>query len=793
VHLSTLDWTILAVFFTLLLVAAIATNRYARSVSGFLAANRCAGRYLIAVSYGMAQLGVISLVWFWQQYYDVGFTSIWWGFMENPAMILIALSGWVVYRFRQTRALTMAQFFEIRYSRRFRVFAGLVAFLSGIINYGIFPAVAARFFIALCGLPTEMAVGPWVVPTFAILMAVMLATALFFVFIGGQVAVIVTDFLQGTFGQIVFLGVMLFLLTTYSWGEIGETLLAAPEGRSMVNPFDLGQEEQFNAFYWVISVIVLFYGMLGWQGTSGYNAAAIDAHEAKMANILNGWRFRVLLLITLVLPICIRVVMTSPEHAAAAAEVQAIIAAQPANGADPAVLSSELRTPAAVSVMLPSGLLGLFAAALLGAFISTNDTYLHSWGSIFIQDVVLPFRKRPLSARAHLWLLRSSIFGVAIFAFCFSLWYTPNQYVAMFLALTGAIFVGGAGSAIIGGLYWRRATTAGAWAAMISGMSLAGFGVVVKQMNEPLIHPGGVLTITFDSENDDRETVLLGDIVSDGGVRELPERDLRFRIDAVQSSDGDRGVEVGITFVDAADAPLVTWSLSSGDSPETSRRMPAGGSAGFDLREPRVGWLGAISRVASYVRNEMSGQVLTFWSIAISIGLFVVVSILTSREPFDLDRMLHRGIHADSQSGGGDERPVRWYERLGFGHEMTRWDRIVTAVTIAWPIFFTLVFAVGLAWYFAAPVMQWPQISDEAWVEAWGWWLWFAIATAMVVTVWFTIGGFRDLVRMFRLMGQVQADERDDGRVIGHVNADEIEAGAAEGRTPSPTDRERKS
>ena len=329
-HLSALDWTILAAFFTLLLVAAIATNRYARSVSGFLAANRCAGRYLIAVSYGMAQLGVISLVWFWQQYYDVGFTSIWWGFMENPAMILIALSGWVVYRFRQTRALTMAQFFEIRYSRKFRVFAGLVAFLSGIINYGIFPAVAARFFIALCGLPTEMAIGPWVVPTFAILMAAMLSTALFFVFIGGQVAVIVTDFLQGTFGQIVFIGVMLFLLTTYSWSDIGDTLLAAPEGRSMVNPFDLGQEEQFNAFYWVISVIVLFYGMLGWQGTSGYNAAAIDAHEAKMANILNGWRFRVLLLITLVLPICIRVVMNCPRDLFHESDLGVTHATQPA-------------------------------------------------------------------------------------------------------------------------------------------------------------------------------------------------------------------------------------------------------------------------------------------------------------------------------------------------------------------------------------------------------------------------------------------------------------------------------
>ena len=55
-------------------------------------------------------------------------------------------------------------------------------------------------------------------------------------------------------------------------------------------------EANFNVWYWIISVVVLFYGMRAWQGDQGYNAAAKNAHEAKMANILNGWRFRVLML-----------------------------------------------------------------------------------------------------------------------------------------------------------------------------------------------------------------------------------------------------------------------------------------------------------------------------------------------------------------------------------------------------------------------------------------------------------------------------------------------------------------
>ncbi len=769
-HLTNLDWIIVAAFVLGLVLAAFATNRYARTVSGFLAADRCAGRYLIAVSYGMAQLGVISLVWFWQQYYDVGFTSIWWGFMENPALIVIALSGWVVYRFRQTRALTMAQFFELRYSRRFRVFAGLVAFLAGIVNYGIFPAVAARFFIALCGLPPEVLVGGLEVGTFPLLMGVLLGTALLFVFIGGQVAVIVTDFVQGSFGQLVFLAVMIFLLVTYSWSEIGEVLLAAPEGRSLVNPFDLGEEQRFDAFYWVISVVVLFYGMLGWQGTSGYNAAAIDAHEAKMANILNGWRYRVLMLITLVLPICIRVVMTSPEHAAEAAEIDAIIASQPIRGGDPEVLASQLRTPAAASIMLPSGLLGLFAAALVGAFISTNDTYLHSWGSIFIQDVVLPFRKNPLGARAHLWLLRGSIFGVAVFAFCFSLVYTENQYVSMFLALTGSIFVGGAGSAIIGGLYWRRGTTAGAWAAMIAGMSLATFGVVVKQLPPTFVYPGSVLLVSGDGI-DGGEVSLPFDpkkTADDGRTLLEPGSGLGSWRGTLTPADGQAAAVASIEITDPAGRMIATPTLRA-DGSALVVPLPGGRTGVLSLSPASRGVVGSIRSLAWHVRTGVTGQVLTFWSIAISVGLYLLVSLVTCRVPFDLDRMLHREVG----TGRDPDESSRWWERLGFDRRMTGWDRFITAITIAWPLFFTAVFAVGMGRHLLGPGLGLDPIADTSWLEAWRWWLMLALTTAVVVTMWFLVGGLRDIFRMFRLLKAVAPDARDDGRVEDHHDADE--------------------
>lgn len=53
----------------------------------------------------------------------------------------------------------------------------------------------------------------------------------------------------------------------------------------------------------------------------------------------------------------------------------------------------------------------------------------------------------------------------------------------MFWELTGAIFTGGAGAAIIGGLYWKRGTTLAAWISMCIGSGLAATGMAIRQFD----------------------------------------------------------------------------------------------------------------------------------------------------------------------------------------------------------------------------------------------------------------------------------------------------------------------
>ncbi|MFH1501494.1 MAG: sodium:solute symporter [Candidatus Eisenbacteria bacterium] len=485
--MAPLDWTILVVVLGVMVAGVLISRAHMRSVADFLAAGRTAGRYAISVAAGIAGLGAITIVGLLEMNYIAGFSMTWWGFTMSVVILILTVSGWVIYRFRQTRSLTLPEFFERRYSRNFRVFGGMIAFLSGLINFGIFPAVGARFFIHYCGIPDALPLLGLAVPAFPLVMAALLGLALFFVFQGGQVAVLITDFAQGLFVNVVFIVIVIYLYTQVDWSQIMSALASAPTEASLINPFKTSHVEDFNFWYFLIGVVGVIYGALSWQGTQAYNTSAKSAHEAKMAGVLGNWKGFPQGLFVLFVPIIIYTVMHHPDFAGVAAAVEGVV-----SGAETEAIRSQLRGPIVLTHLLPVGLLGAFAAVMLAAFISTHDTYLHSWGSIFIQDVVMPLRKERLTQKQHLLLLRLSIVGVAVFIFFFSLLFKQSQHIFLFFAITGAIFAGGSGAVIIGGLYWKRGTAPAAWTALIAGSTIAVGGILIHQTPAEVFHAAPV-------------------------------------------------------------------------------------------------------------------------------------------------------------------------------------------------------------------------------------------------------------------------------------------------------------
>lgn len=505
-----IDWSI--VFFVLLaMIYSVSFSKgLMKSVTDFLSAGRTAGRYLLSVSSGIAGLGAISIVMFLEMGYESGFSLAWWGLSQGIIILMLTMSGWVIYRFRSTRCLTLAQFFEKRYSRNFRIFTGIIAFTAGIINFGIFPAVGAQFFISFCGLPDHY----FGIPTYPLVMIILLSISLYFVYTGGQIAVMIADFFQGIFANLVLFIIVLYLFFNMDWHQVTESLEQTPitlskkeiqelqseksfqsltdeqqklkidkinekyMNSSRINPFKTSHVEDFNFIYFLIGIIGVMYSSLSWQGSQAYNSSAKSAHEAKMGSVLAGFRGLSQGLFFLLVPVLIYVFMNHYAYNDVAETVNRSLAQMETD-----TIRSQMRGPLVLSTVLPLGLLGAFAALMLAAFISTHDTYLHSWATIIVQDVIMPFRKQPFDKDTHIKVLRYAIFGVAVFIFFFSLLFQQNQKIALFFAITAAIFSGGSGAVIIGGLYWKRGTTSAAWTAIIVGALISVIGILSKQIS----------------------------------------------------------------------------------------------------------------------------------------------------------------------------------------------------------------------------------------------------------------------------------------------------------------------
>ncbi len=691
--MSTIDWIIAILPFIFVLYLGFRAQHLVKGVAGFLSGGRVAGRYMIAVAGMESSLSVIGLIAACEQGYKSGFAFSFWSGIGILVTMAIALSGFVIYRYRETRAMTLAQFFELRYSRKFRIFAGVVCFVSGILNYALFPVIGTRFFIYFCKIPHEFQLLGITFSTLGVLMAFFLAVALVVLFLGGQLSCMLTDCLQGLFTYGILTVLLIYLLIIFTPDHYRHVLLAQPAGESFINPFDTGKLTDFNILFILIGIAMSVYGKMAWQGAAGYNSAAKSAHEQKMASMLITWREGLGRMKIPLLVMSALILLKHPDFSAQAASVQNILDSSiPAGQIGGEAIRRQMIVPLALKELLPVGLSGAFVALMFMAMVSTDSTCLQSWGSILVQDVVLPLRRKPLSTQAHLWLLRGSIFAVALFAWCFGYFYRPDTFILHFFSMTGALWLGFAGAVIIGGLYWKRGNTCGAWAAAAVGLTLGTLGFYFQTSWSKSIY--GYLSCNAPG-------FLAG---------------FTRTLEAVNHA-----------------LPIANWKV-------TAERFPISGA--------EWGFITALSCILVYV----------------------AVSLLTGGgKNFDLDAILHR----TAEKKAAPKKRKSFAALLGINDQYTRGDRIQTYLVFAWNIYNFLVFIGIVIW----------NVYWGRWPEKW-WFNYFyfygfglALLVGLITTVWFTYGGIRDIRDVFRQLGGAHDNPLDDGSVVGHRNADEVEPG----------------
>src|SRR5205809_2154875 len=112
--MQTVDWILVIAPLIVVLGFAVYTKRYVKSVADFLSGGRCAGRYLLANARGESDAGLANTISKFEIFLVSGFVLSFWERISYPLFLLVSISGFVIYRFRETRALTLAQFLEMR-------------------------------------------------------------------------------------------------------------------------------------------------------------------------------------------------------------------------------------------------------------------------------------------------------------------------------------------------------------------------------------------------------------------------------------------------------------------------------------------------------------------------------------------------------------------------------------------------------------------------------------------------------------------------------------------------------
>ena len=98
---------------------------------------------------------------------------------------------------------------------------------------------------------------------------------------------------------------------------------------------------------------------------------------------------------------------------------------------------------------------------------------------------------------------------------------------------------------------------------------------------------------------------------------------------------------------------------------------------------------------------------------------------------------------------------------LGMGKEFTRGDRILYILTYIWSLSWILTFIVGTIYCLGA------DVGRDAWATYWQVFIWIQVVMAVVVIIWFGIGGLRDVQTMARKLAVAERDSTDDGMVRG--------------------------
>jgi SSS family solute:Na+ symporter len=429
------------------MVAGIAVRKYVGKVEHFLIAGREMNVYLGIASLAATEFGVVTCMYAAQNGYEKGFAGATPGILTALAMFFVGSTGFCIKRLRDAGVMTIPELFEKRFGPRVRWASGVVIVLGGLLNMGVFLRTGGEFLVLVCGLnPNYLEIT---------MTALLLAVAIYTI-LGGMLSVLVTDYLQFVVMSVGLIAVTVLILTNIGWERL-VGVVADHYGAGGFNPF---VHPKMGWQYVLFNLLLNTAAVLTWQTTIARVLAAKDARTGRKVYTGTAFFFVCRFLIPGIWGIAALATL-APEVAGA---------------------NSLYAMPKFLSTAVPVGLMGVLVAAMLAADMSTDSSYMLTWGSVIYNDIMAPFRRTVWSEKKGLRWNRAIVALIGVFLLVYGLWYPLKGDLWTYLGVTGTIYLSSMSVLLIACCYWKRANSWGATGAILFGAVIPATFLVVQQV-----------------------------------------------------------------------------------------------------------------------------------------------------------------------------------------------------------------------------------------------------------------------------------------------------------------------
>ncbi len=443
------DYVILLSYFALLIFIGVYFRKYIREARDYFAAGAAVPWWLSGVSLWMASFSATFFVIYSQIAFKYGLVAMVIAWAGVPAMITARL--FFAYRWRRARVITPLGFMEERYSRfvhQIFVWTGLPFRLIDnglrILATGIFlaPAIGQKWF------------------TLDVSMIVVGSIMIAYSILGGQWAVLVTDFFQFV---ILCLAVLAFfvlcLAAVGGFPGFFSGIRSAPDiPPGFLHPIS----PPYDLFYWIMFAFITFLSYnASWGLVQKYNCVATEKDAGRVAVTMGVLSFLGPLIFFL------------PAMAARFYLPQVM-------GSDVLSRSDEVYALMALKI-LPVGIMGVLVAGMFSATLSTLGNEYNVLSGVLTKDFYQRMVRPDADERKLMrWgRLNCAIIGLLTLGIAFGLKYLKEVFNLIDIMVK---IYGASGPAmmlpLLAGLLFKKVNSRGAVSGVVAGM-LSGVLLVV--------------------------------------------------------------------------------------------------------------------------------------------------------------------------------------------------------------------------------------------------------------------------------------------------------------------------